>query len=80
MVAAMSKEPSRAPGLADDPAEQLRVIDNFPMEIPVTPAELDAIEAFLMPVVNELLSGGILSPKAKDSEVPQTSARWEARL
>ena len=50
----MSKEPSRAPDLANDPAEQLRVIDNFPVEIPVTPAELDAIEAFLMPVVNEL--------------------------
>jgi hypothetical protein len=43
----------------------LRVVDNFPADMPVSPSELDAVEAFLMPLVHALLS---------DSEAPQCSA------
>ncbi|GLS22056.1 hypothetical protein GCM10007874_50730 [Labrys miyagiensis] len=35
----------------------LRVTDDFPCDIPVTPSELDAVEAFLMGALNELLAG-----------------------
>ncbi len=63
-----------------------RVVDDFPDDVPVTPAELDAVEAFLMPLVNAIMAGapagersteipvnatGLRSP---DSEVPQSSA------
>jgi hypothetical protein len=72
----MRKEPFRAPELANEGS--FRVIDYLPADLAVSPAELDAVEAFLMPVVNELLSGA--GPKGSDSEVPQSSGRWEARL
>jgi hypothetical protein len=76
----MRKEPPRL-GLPNEDTGSPRVIDNFPADLPVSPEELDALEAFLMPVVNELLSGaGLKTPKESDSEVPQSSARWEARL
>ena len=61
--------------------DSFRVTDNLPADLPVSPAELDAVEAFLMPVVNELLSSaGLKASKDLDSEAPQSSARWEARL
>lgn len=64
-----------------------RVVDDFPSEIPIGPAELDAVEAFLMKLVNAILSGvpcdtdGAAtlvipaSDRAMDSEVPQKSGQ-----
>jgi hypothetical protein len=37
------------------------VTDDFPAHIPVQSAELDAIEAFLMPTLKALLTGGLIS-------------------
>ena len=34
-----------------------RVVDDFPAEIAVSAAELDAVEAFLMPLVNAIMRG-----------------------
>ncbi|WP_095089995.1 hypothetical protein [Mesorhizobium sophorae] len=34
-----------------------RVVDDFPTDIPIGAAELDAVEAFLMPLVNAILRG-----------------------
>jgi hypothetical protein len=64
-----------------------RVVDDFPCEVPVGPAELDAVEAFLMPLVNAILSGTpygtdavttLVSPaldRAVDSKEPQKSGK-----
>lgn len=61
-----------------------RVVDDFPSEVPVGPAELDAVEAFLMPLVNAILSGetcsqeffkGPASATPSDSQVPQKSGK-----
>jgi hypothetical protein len=58
----MRKELSHAPGLASE--DLFRVIDDLPADIAVSAAELDAVEAFLMPLVNELLSGATLQEKS----------------
>lgn len=58
----MDKELSQA-------SDDLRVTDDLSADLAVSAAELDAVEAFLMPLVNELFSGAI------DSEAPQRSAR-----
>jgi hypothetical protein len=54
-----------------------RVVDNLE-SCPVTPAELDAVEAFLMPLVNALLERNdavAIKPKpAPDSSLPQFPA------
>jgi hypothetical protein len=70
----MEKEPSHAPEPASE--DSFRVIDNLPADLAVSAAELDAVEAFLMPLVNELFSGAISDSKEQaDSEAPQRSAR-----
>ena len=75
----MRKESFGEPEPANE--DSFRVTDNLPADLPVSPAELDAVEAFLMPVVNELLSSaGLKASKDSNSEAPQSSARWEARL
>jgi hypothetical protein len=47
-----------------------RVIDDFPLPAPVGAAELDAIEAFLMPLVNALFADG------SDVKVSEASAKY----
>jgi hypothetical protein len=41
-----------------DKSHTWRVIDDFSCPHPIDPAELDAVEAFLMPLVNALLADG----------------------
>jgi hypothetical protein len=40
-----------------DDRQAWRVVDDFACPHPIDPAELDAVEAFLMQVVNAILSG-----------------------
>jgi hypothetical protein len=40
-----------------DDSHAWRVVDDFACPHPIDPAELDAVEAFLMPFVNAILSG-----------------------
>jgi hypothetical protein len=77
MVPGMRKEVTRTRHVADH-TKPLRVMDNFPADIPVSPSEIDAIEAFLMPLVTELLSGKDLKKPLIDSEAPQSSAPSKA--
>jgi|GEM_PF-3382108 len=60
-----------------------RVVDDFVGDLAVEPAELDAIEAFLMPALAELMRSERASQKSSsqalhdtgsDSQSPQTSA------
>ena len=51
----MSKVREPAETLCDD-SHAWRVVDNLAHDCPVTPAELDAVEAFLMPLVHALLA------------------------
>ena len=53
-----------------------RVIDDFPKDMPVDGAELDAIEAFLMPLVRQILGEqpGDNSSTPSDSTAPQRAA------
>jgi hypothetical protein len=66
----MAKEvPKRRRGIDVD---EMRVVDDFTADRPITPAELDAIEAYLGPLLSGILNG----PKNRfDSEPPQISAR-----
>jgi hypothetical protein len=41
----MRKQPS-CPGLPNEDTGSLHVIDDFPADLPVSPEELDALEAF----------------------------------
>jgi hypothetical protein len=59
---------------------ELEVIDNFPDEVPVTAAELDAVEAFLMAAIFEVLSAPRPKADALDLKGSQCSAGWEASL
>jgi hypothetical protein len=48
---------ARTPTTASsDDSHTWRVVDDLARDHPVTPAELDAIEAFLMPLVHALLA------------------------
>ena len=51
----MSNVRRPAETLCDD-SHAWRVVDNLAHDCPVTPAELDAVEAFLMPLVHALLA------------------------
>jgi len=51
----MSKVRSPANSSRDD-SHSWRVVDDLAHDCPVTPAELDAVEAFLMPLVRALLA------------------------
>ena len=61
------------------------VTDDFPAHIPVQSAELDAIEAFLMPMLKALLAGdlnscvGAEARAGADSLAPQITG-FEKRL
>ena len=53
----MSKVRRPAETLCED-SPSWRVVDDLAHDCPVTPAELDAVEAFLMPLVHALLADG----------------------
>jgi hypothetical protein len=59
--------------------EDFCILDDFPAECPISDAELDAVEAFLMPALTRILDSEIAPefPKetAFDSEPPQSFAR-----
>ena len=42
---------------SSDDSHTWRVVDDLARDCPVTPAELDAVEAFLMPLVHALFAG-----------------------
>jgi hypothetical protein len=83
----MSKDDRRSRQLLAEDMAAWRVVDDFGVDVPVTPAELDAVEAFLMPLVNAIMAGpsagegsaeGLVNSAAvrsPDSEVTQSSAR-----
>jgi hypothetical protein len=48
-----ARTPTRS---SSDDSHTWRVIDDLAHDYPVTPAELDAVEAFLMPLVHALLA------------------------
>jgi hypothetical protein len=54
-IACMSRVQKPAQSLRDD-SHTWRVVDDLAHDCPVTPAELDAVEAFLMPLVQALLA------------------------
>jgi hypothetical protein len=47
-----------------------RVLDDLAHDCPVTPAELDAVEAFLMPLINALLVDTLDNPPGKTGPNP----------
>jgi hypothetical protein len=60
-----------------------RVVDDLAHDCPVTPAELDAVEAFLMPLVHALLAdrsdtqSGKTNPNAAPMPTPTHKRRNE---
>jgi hypothetical protein len=56
-IANMSEVRKRVDTLCND-GHSWRVVDDLAHDHPVTPAELDAVEAFLMPLVHALLADG----------------------
>ncbi|WPP04528.1 hypothetical protein [Methylocella tundrae] len=70
---------------AGDDRRARRVVDDFPADVSVGAAELDAVEAFLMPLVHAIMSGtppaanGLEKPvdaplvRSADSQGPQKS-------
>ncbi len=65
---------------ARDDRQVWRVVDDFAPDLAIDPAELDAVEAFLVPLVNAILfdddnSGDMIS---NDSTTPQIFAEKEA--
>jgi hypothetical protein len=52
-------------GLSCDDGPLWRVVDDVAHNCPVTPAELDAVEAFLMPLVHALLAETTDTPSGK---------------
>jgi len=66
----MAKEVSKRRRWID--ADVMRLVDDFTADRPITPAELDAIEAYLGPLLSDILNS---SKDRIDSEPPQISAR-----
>jgi hypothetical protein len=48
-----ARTPTRS---SSDDSHSWRVVDDLARDCPVTPAELDAVEAFLMPLVHALFA------------------------
>jgi hypothetical protein len=51
------------------------VLDDFASDVSVTPAELDAIEAFLMPIVHAILAESPIAPKSAEMALNSTKFR-----
>ncbi len=57
-----------------------RVVDDFACPHPIDPAELDAVEAFLMQVVNAILSGAHkIEPVEAGQKLPTATAPTHKR-
>ena len=56
-----------------DESHTWRVVDDFACPHPIDPGELDAVEAFLMPVVNAILSGSDKVGPVEAAQNPQTA-------
>jgi len=72
------RRPEKA--LCDD-SHLWRVVDDLAHDCPVTPAELDAVEAFLMPLVHALLADASDTQRAarsKDGGDQSRDAHWPA--
>jgi hypothetical protein len=72
----------------DEDVGGFAVVDDFGDNFPVTPAELDVVEAFLMPLVARIMAGEPAPLESlsvstqfsrKDSKVPQSPARLRRR-
>lgn len=61
----------RRPSEESDP---VNVLDDFGGDFPIGAAELDAVEAFLLPLIEELLADDNPEHPPTDSEVPQKPA------
>ena len=78
-IAFMSRVRRTTRGLDDD-RQAWRVVDDLPRVDCIDPAELDAVEAFLMPQLNAILSGNITGVERPatalrpDSQAPQYPA------
>jgi hypothetical protein len=59
--------------------EDFLILDDLSAADPITEAELDAIEAFFLPILTRILAGEsvpeFFRTAASDSEPPQSSAR-----
>jgi len=63
-----------------DESHTWRVVDDFARPHPIDPAELDAVEAFLMQVVNAILSGADkIAPVGAVQKVPAATAPTHKR-
>jgi hypothetical protein len=60
---------------SSDDGHSWRVIDDLARDCPVTPAELDAVEAFLMPLVNALLANALDTQPRKQLRIPRQCRR-----
>ena len=58
---------------SSDDGHSWRVIDDLARDCPVTPAELDAVEAFLMPLVHALIADGLDTQPGKTNADPSIS-------
>ena len=59
---------------APDDSERVEVVDDLGDDYPVTPEELDAIQAFLMPLVEEVFGKENRDAGPADSAAPQNFA------
>jgi hypothetical protein len=65
---------------SSDDGQPWRVVDDLARDCPVTPAELDAVEAFLMQVVNAILSGSDkIAPVEAVQKLPTATAPTHKR-
>jgi hypothetical protein len=71
----MSKDRPGTRNESSDNRRTWRVVDDFPADVPVGSAELDAAEAFLMPLVNALLSEKTIGENSADGRRKCASLR-----
>ncbi|KAI95193.1 hypothetical protein T281_06835 [Rhodomicrobium udaipurense JA643] len=82
----MARVPHHTGQQADGVTQTWRVVDDLPLHPAVAAAELDAVEAFLMPLLNAIMSnaageadGASPAPsqnRRADSQKLQTSGRY----
>jgi hypothetical protein len=63
-----------------DESHTWRVIDDFARPHPIDPAELDAVEAFLMPLVHTLLATDKVQGKPQGSSLKQSSPQTDHKV
>jgi hypothetical protein len=65
---------------SSDDSHSWRVVDDLAQDRPVTPAELDAVEAFLMPLVHTLLATDKVQGKPQGSSLKQSSPQTDHKV